>query len=70
MKRLAWGAEPCNRSLVPLFEKVYGTNTPFLIPILSSQAKELRALGRTTEAESVERRIQTLPAPPAKAASN
>lgn len=53
-------AEPCNRQLVPLMEQAYGANTSLLAPILTSEAKELRGLGREREAEEVERRIQTL----------
>jgi uncharacterized protein HemY len=43
-------AETCNHQLLPLMEKFYGENNPALAPVLTSEAKALRALGREAEA--------------------
>jgi tetratricopeptide (TPR) repeat protein len=53
-------AEACDRQLIPLIEKTYGENSPVLAPALTSRAKALRALGRSVEAEGVEKRLQGL----------
>ena len=54
-------AEPCDRQLLKLMEQLYGSNNAALAPILASEAKALRRLGRGAEAEEVERRMQALP---------
>jgi len=53
-------AEPCNRQLLNVMEKYYGTNNAALAPILASETKALRGLGRGAEADDVERRRQAL----------
>jgi tetratricopeptide (TPR) repeat protein len=56
-------AETCNHQLLPLMEKFYGENNPALAPVLTSEAKALRALGREAEAIEVEKRLQSLQQP-------
>lgn len=53
-------SEACDRQLIPLQEKAYGENSPYLAPTLTSHAKALRALGRNAEAEDVEKRLRGL----------
>jgi tetratricopeptide (TPR) repeat protein len=56
-------AEACNHQLLTLMEKFYGANNPALAPVLTSEAKALRALGREAEAIEVEKRLQSLQQP-------
>jgi tetratricopeptide (TPR) repeat protein len=56
-------AETCNHQLLPLMEKFYGANNPALAPVLTSEAKALRALGREAEAIEIEKRLQSLEQP-------
>jgi len=53
-------AEPCSRQLLTLMEQVYGANSPALAPVLAGESKALRQLGRTAEADDVDRRMQSL----------
>ena len=53
-------AEPCYRQLLPLMEQVYGANSQALAPVLTGESQALRALGRTAEADDVDRRMQSL----------
>jgi tetratricopeptide (TPR) repeat protein len=53
-------AEPCNWQLVTLMTDVYGPNNAALAPVLASQSKELRELGRSAEADDVDKRMQSL----------
>jgi tetratricopeptide (TPR) repeat protein len=53
-------AEPCDSQLLKLVEQYYGANSPALAPILASESKALRDLGRSVEADSVDRRMQSL----------
>jgi len=50
----------CNGQLLPLMEKFYGKNNGALAPVLDSQSKALRKLGREDEAKAVEERLQAL----------
>jgi tetratricopeptide (TPR) repeat protein len=50
-------AESCNQQLLTLMEKFYGANSPALAPILASESKALRELGRNAEADDVDRRM-------------
>jgi len=43
--------------MLGLLEAHYGKNSPFMVPILMSDAKALRALGRNTDAEALEQRV-------------
>jgi tetratricopeptide (TPR) repeat protein len=52
--------ESCDRELLPIMEALYGTNNAALAPVLASQAKALRGLGRTNEATKVEDRLKSL----------
>jgi|GEM_PF-1414633 len=56
-------AEPCTAQLLTIMEKFYGPNSPALAPILASESKSLRELGRSAEADDVERRMQALQQP-------
>lgn len=56
-------AETCNHQLLTLMEKFYGANNPALVPVLTSEAKALRALGREAEAIEIEKRLQSLQQP-------
>lgn len=53
-------AESCYRQLLPLMEQVYGANNAALAPILTGESEALRELGRTAEADDVDRRMQSL----------
>jgi tetratricopeptide (TPR) repeat protein len=53
-------AEPCNRAELTLLEKYYGANSTALAPVLSSESKSLRELGRSAEADDIDRRLQAL----------
>jgi tetratricopeptide (TPR) repeat protein len=67
----AWGkpdkSESYDRLLLAVLEKQIGPNSFMLAPILASEAKALRALGRNDEAASVEARMNALPPPPVPA---
>lgn len=39
-------AEPCEHQEVVMIEKRYGVNSPVLVPVLTSDAKALRGLGK------------------------
>jgi tetratricopeptide (TPR) repeat protein len=53
-------SEPCNRELVTLMEPVYGANNAALAPALAGESKALRELGRSVEADDLDRRRQSL----------
>jgi tetratricopeptide (TPR) repeat protein len=59
-----WGKtdklEPCDRQLLAVIEKQYGTTSPQLVSTLTSEAHALRTLGRSQEAASVEYRLATI----------
>jgi tetratricopeptide (TPR) repeat protein len=56
-----WGkskeSDACDQRMIALVEKQYGKNSPAMVPILMSDAKALRALGRNTDAEAMEQRV-------------
>jgi tetratricopeptide (TPR) repeat protein len=60
-----WGkpdkSAPCHARLVALEEKQFGPDSPYLVRDLSAEAEALRKLGRTTEADQIEKRLQSLP---------
>jgi hypothetical protein len=58
-------SEPCYRDAIALVEKTYGDKSPALAQPLASEAKALRALGRNSEADAVEKRLQQLQQPSA-----
>lgn len=53
-------AAQCHDQLLKVMENVYGPNSTALAPILAAQAKDLRELGRSTEAADVEQRIKAV----------
>ena len=53
-------SEQCHRELIPLMEQVYGANNAALAPVLAGESKALRELGRSAEADEVDRRMQSL----------
>ncbi len=53
-------AAPCQGHLLAILEKQYGTDNPIVVPILTSQATALRALGRNEEAAKIEQRIKSI----------
>lgn len=59
-----WGKpeklEPCDSRLIAAMEKQFGTDSAYLEQPLTREAKTLRTLGRSAEAEQVERRLKSL----------
>jgi tetratricopeptide (TPR) repeat protein len=59
-----WGkskeTDACDQHLLAILQKQYGKDTPFTVPILASDAKALRALGRRSDADAVERRVAVI----------
>jgi hypothetical protein len=53
-------SELCHRELIPLMEQVYGANNAALAPVLAGESKALRELGRSVEADDIDRRMQSL----------
>lgn len=58
-------SEPCYCDFIALLEQIYGDKSPALAQALASQAKALRALGRGSEADAVDKRLQQLQQPSA-----
>jgi Na+(H+)/acetate symporter ActP len=42
-------------------EKQFGADSPYLVRDLTAEADALRKLGRTTEADQIQKRLQSLP---------
>jgi len=61
-------AESCQRRMAAIAEKNFGAETPYLVPILTSQAQALRQLGRNDEAAQLEKRVQAIQSQSAQAA--
>jgi tetratricopeptide (TPR) repeat protein len=61
-----WGkpdkAEPVYRQMLGVGEERFGADSPALLTALAGEAKALRALGRTPEAEKIEQRMQSIQA--------
>jgi tetratricopeptide (TPR) repeat protein len=59
-----WGKpdklEPYTRQLLAVAEKQFGPDSPQLAPVLSSEARTLRTLGRAKEAADVESRLASI----------
>ena len=59
-----WGnaakLDACDRRLIPVVEKLSGTDTHLLETLLGQQAKALRTLGRPEEAAKIEERLKSL----------
>ena len=59
-----WGksseAETCDQQLLSMIQKQYGANSPVLASVLADDSKQLRALGRTTDADAVDQRIASI----------
>lgn len=59
-----WGkpdkAEPCYKRMLGIGEQRYGADSPALLTALAADAKALRQLGRTDEAQKIEQRIQSI----------
>ena len=59
-----WGkakeSDACDRQLIAVVEKQYGKDSPFMVPILVSDAKALRSLGKGTDADAVEQRVASI----------
>jgi len=53
-------AAPCQGRLLAILEKQYGPDNPIIVPILTSEATALRALGRNDDATIIEWRIKSL----------
>jgi hypothetical protein len=53
-------AEPRYRQLLAALEKQFGPDSPVLLSVLTDEAKALRELGRTEQAEKYEQRAQTI----------
>jgi len=53
-------AAPCNERYIGILEKQYGANSPVLVPLLTSDAKELRSLGRNDEASKLDDRVASI----------
>jgi hypothetical protein len=43
-----------------ILEKHYGPDNPIIVPVLTSQGKVLRSLGRNEEAAKLEQRIKAI----------
>jgi hypothetical protein len=60
-----WGkpdkSAPCHARLVALEEKQFGPDSPYLVRDLTAEAEALRKLGRTSEADQIQKRLQSLP---------
>jgi tetratricopeptide (TPR) repeat protein len=50
-------AVACNRQLLAVLEKQFGESSPQLVNTLASQAKALRKLGQTAEADKIDQRL-------------
>ncbi|MGH9735362.1 MAG: tetratricopeptide repeat protein [Candidatus Acidiferrales bacterium] len=59
-----WGksseADACDQQLVSTIGKQYGANSPVLLSILVDDSKQLRALGRASDADAVDTRIASI----------
>lgn len=59
-----WGkskeADGCYQQLLPIVEKQYGKNSPVEVPILTADAKALRGMGRSTDADALEQRVAAI----------
>jgi hypothetical protein len=53
-------AAACNQRLLIVLEKQYGPQSPVLVTILANEAKALRGLGRSDEADKVDQRMATI----------
>lgn len=53
-------AEPCERQEIVMIEKQYGVNSPVLVPVLTSDAKALRSLGKENEAQQIDNRVASI----------
>ena len=53
-------AAACDAQLLPVMEYLYGPNNTALAPVLTSEVKAFRALGRQTEADAAENRLKNL----------
>jgi hypothetical protein len=51
---------PCDKRLLTVLEKQYGTTSPVIVSTLVSEAKALRSLGRADEAAAVQKRIDSI----------
>ena len=60
-----WGkadkSASCHARLVAMEEKQFGADSPYLVRDLTAEADALRKLGRTTEADQIQKRLQSLP---------
>ena len=52
--------EPYNRQYLTVLEKQYGANSPVIVPLLTSQAKVLRTLGRNDDATQYDNRVASI----------
>lgn len=53
-------SEACERHLLTVLEKQYGENSPVIVEVLVSDAKALREMGRTADAEKVDQRAASI----------
>lgn len=60
----AWGkpdkAEPAYKRMLEFGESKFGADSPALLTTMAGEAKALRALNRTEEAQKIEQRMQTI----------
>jgi len=69
-----WGkpekSAPCAAKLQGVMEKLYGADSPMLVPVLTKESQSLRKLGRDAEAELLEQRVKSIQAGSAVAKKN
>ncbi|MBZ5696876.1 MAG: tetratricopeptide repeat protein [Acidobacteriia bacterium] len=53
-------AEPCYHQTLTIVEKQYGSDSPVLASTLTQEEKALRSLGRTADADEVDRRLASI----------
>ncbi|HKN59598.1 MAG TPA: tetratricopeptide repeat protein, partial [Candidatus Acidoferrales bacterium] len=59
-----WGkpdqSDACDRHLLTILEKGYGKDSPVIVQVLVSDAKQLRAMGHTADAEQLDKRVASI----------
>jgi tetratricopeptide (TPR) repeat protein len=59
--------ESCDRQFLDVIQKQYGANSPVLVPLLNSDAKALRSMGKDSEAAQIDDRVASIRAATMKA---
>jgi tetratricopeptide (TPR) repeat protein len=52
--------DSCDRQYLGVIQKQYGASSPVLVPLLTSDAKALRSLGKETEAAQIDDRVASI----------